>query len=135
MRPGPYWAKTGEAGSARGKKALVVGADIARYGVGTPGEPTQGAGAVALVVSSAPRLLALDAYTGTYAIVSHNRAFLDPIVTKVLEFVPGRVPRWYHGNMTYFLEKKAEERAAANAPAGRSVSGKSPSAQAPEDAG
>ncbi len=77
---------------------------------------------------------ALDAYTGTYAIVSHNRAFLDPIVTKVLEFVPGRVPRWYHGNMTYFLEKKAEERAAANAPVGRSVSGKSPSAQAPEDA-
>ena len=77
---------------------------------------------------------ALDAYTGTYAIVSHNRAFLDPIVTKVLEFVPGRVPRWYHGNMTYFLEKKAEERAAANAPTGRSVAGKSPGAQAPEEA-
>jgi len=58
------WVRSG---SARGKKALVVGADIARYGVGTPGEPTQGAGAVALVVSSAPRLLALDAYTGVHA--------------------------------------------------------------------
>jgi hydroxymethylglutaryl-CoA synthase len=56
------------AGSARGRKALVVCSDIARYGIGTPGEPTQGAGAVALVVSEAPRLVAIDAETvGTYS--------------------------------------------------------------------
>ena len=48
------------AGRARGKKALIVASDIARYGAGTPGEPTQGAGAVAMVVSETPRLLALD---------------------------------------------------------------------------
>ena len=41
-------------------KALVLGADIAKYGLNTPGEPTQGAGAVAMVISSNPRLLALD---------------------------------------------------------------------------
>ena len=44
-------------GSAAGRKALVVCADIARYGLRTPGEPTQGAGAVALLVSDAPRLV------------------------------------------------------------------------------
>ncbi len=47
-------------GRARGRKALVVASDIARYGVGTAGEPTQGAGAVAMVVADKPRLLALD---------------------------------------------------------------------------
>lgn len=48
------------AGRARGKKALIIASDIARYGPGTAGEPTQGAGAVAMVVSASPRLLALD---------------------------------------------------------------------------
>jgi hydroxymethylglutaryl-CoA synthase len=48
------------AGRARGKKALIVASDIARYGPNTAGEPTQGAGAVAMVVSAAPRLLAVD---------------------------------------------------------------------------
>ncbi|NBB92598.1 MAG: hydroxymethylglutaryl-CoA synthase [Gammaproteobacteria bacterium] len=48
------------AGRARGRKALIIASDIARYGVGTPGEPTQGAGAVAMVVSSKPRLFAFD---------------------------------------------------------------------------
>ncbi len=49
------------AGRAHGRKALVVCADIARYGLGTPGEPTQGAGAVALLVSDSPRVLAINA--------------------------------------------------------------------------
>ena len=44
-------------GRARGRKALVIASDIANYGLGTPGEPTQGAGAVAMVVSQQPRLL------------------------------------------------------------------------------
>ncbi len=45
------------AGRARGRKALIVAADIARYGLNAPGEPTQGAGAVAFVVGAQPRLL------------------------------------------------------------------------------
>ncbi|MDH3587913.1 MAG: hydroxymethylglutaryl-CoA synthase [Gammaproteobacteria bacterium] len=48
------------AGRARGRKALIIASDIARYGLNTPGEPTQGAGAVAMVVSERPRLLELD---------------------------------------------------------------------------
>ncbi|MGY8642979.1 MAG: ABC-F family ATP-binding cassette domain-containing protein [Verrucomicrobiales bacterium] len=52
---------------------------------------------------------ALAGYTGTYAIVSHNRAFLDPIVNKVLEFIPEKPLRTYIGNVSDYLEKKAEE--------------------------
>ncbi len=47
-------------GRARGRKALIIASDIARYGIDTPGEPTQGAGAVAMVVSENPRLFELD---------------------------------------------------------------------------
>ncbi|MDH5179496.1 MAG: hydroxymethylglutaryl-CoA synthase, partial [Gammaproteobacteria bacterium] len=35
----------------RGKKALVITTDIAKYGLNTAGEPTQGAGAVAFIIS------------------------------------------------------------------------------------
>lgn len=59
------WVRSG---SAKGKKALIICSDIARYGVGTPGEPTQGAGAVALLVSDKPKLLAFETgKTGAYA--------------------------------------------------------------------
>lgn len=39
---------------------LVIAADIARYGLDTPGEPTQGGGAVAMTVRVNPRILALE---------------------------------------------------------------------------
>ena len=48
--------------AAAGRKALVIATDIARYDLGSPGEPTQGAGAVALLVSRKPRLIALDPF-------------------------------------------------------------------------
>ena len=41
-------------------KVLVLGSDIARYGLATSGEATQGAGAVAMVISAEPHILALD---------------------------------------------------------------------------
>jgi hydroxymethylglutaryl-CoA synthase len=46
-------------GAARGQAALVVAADVALYAPEDPGEPTQGAGAVALVVDE-PRVAALE---------------------------------------------------------------------------
>lgn len=53
---------------------------------------------------------ALAAYRGTYLIVSHDRAFLDPIVDKVYELGPSGL-RAYPGNMTSYIEKiKAEGR-------------------------
>lgn len=47
-------------------KALILAADIARYDLASPGEPTQGAGAVALLVAAHPRVLALDPEAGFY---------------------------------------------------------------------
>lgn len=41
-------------------KVLVLGSDVARYGLATPGEATQGAGAVALLISKDPKLIALE---------------------------------------------------------------------------
>lgn len=46
-------------------KVLVLASDIARYGLATPGEVTQGAGAVAIVVSANPKILAIDQVSTT----------------------------------------------------------------------
>ena len=48
------------AGRGRGKKALIIASDVARYEVGSPGEPTQGAGAVAMLVSDTPTLFVFE---------------------------------------------------------------------------
>jgi hydroxymethylglutaryl-CoA synthase len=50
-----------------GKKALVLCSDIARYDLGSPGEPTQGCGAIAMLVSADPGILALDPEYGVHA--------------------------------------------------------------------
>lgn len=49
-----------------GKKALVIASDIARYELGSPGEATQGCGAVAMLIAVEPRLLAIDPEAGYY---------------------------------------------------------------------
>ena len=68
-------------GAARGKRALIICTDIARYALGSAGEPTQGAGAVALIVSEAPRLVALEhGVTGSYA--KDVNDFWRPLHTK-----------------------------------------------------
>ncbi len=54
---------------------------------------------------------ALSAYDGTFFIVSHDRAFLDPLVNKVLELSPGSV-KTYLGNVSEYLAKKKTERKA-----------------------
>ncbi len=51
---------------------------------------------------------ALAEFDGTYLIVSHDRAFLDPIVNKVLEFSHGGI-RTFLGNVSDYLTKKREE--------------------------
>ena len=38
-------------------KVLVIARDIAKYGINTPGEPSQGAGAIAMLISKDPRIL------------------------------------------------------------------------------
>ena len=51
------WIRAGE---DEDKYALVVVSDIAKYDLGSSGEVTQGAGAVAMLLNDAPRLLAFD---------------------------------------------------------------------------
>ena len=51
------------------KKVLLIASDIARYGLGTPGESSQGAGAVAMVLSANPRILAFES---EYGVVTEN---------------------------------------------------------------
>ena len=69
------------AGSARGRSALIVCSDIARYELGTAGEPTQGAGAVAMLVRERPRILDLDVgRTGSYS--RHVHDFWRPLDRK-----------------------------------------------------
>ena len=42
------------------EKVLVIASDTARYGLNSGGEPTQGAGAVAMIISQNPRILELN---------------------------------------------------------------------------
>lgn len=48
------------------EKVLVIAADVARYDLGSPGEATQGCGAVAMLVSNQPRVLAIEVGSGFY---------------------------------------------------------------------
>ncbi|MFD1851300.1 hydroxymethylglutaryl-CoA synthase [Oceanobacillus bengalensis] len=47
-------------------KVLVLGSDIARYGLHTGGESTQGAGAVALLISADPKIMVLEDQNSLY---------------------------------------------------------------------
>ncbi|HJF77726.1 MAG TPA: hydroxymethylglutaryl-CoA synthase [Brevibacterium linens] len=47
-----------------GQRVLVIASDVARYEIDTPGEPTQGAGAVAMLVSADPKLLEIEPVSG-----------------------------------------------------------------------
>ena len=61
------------AGSARGRSALIICTDIARYPIGSPGEPTQGAGAVAMLISERPRLVEITpGRSGSYSQDVHD---------------------------------------------------------------
>ncbi|MEM9242682.1 MAG: hydroxymethylglutaryl-CoA synthase [Pseudomonadota bacterium] len=48
------------------KNVLIIAADIARYGLCSSGEPSQGGGAVAMLISAQPRLLAIEPHYGLY---------------------------------------------------------------------
>ena len=48
------------------KKILVIASDNARYGLGSSGESSQGAGAVAFLLTSDPRIIAIEPEQGLY---------------------------------------------------------------------
>ncbi len=48
------------------QSVLVIAADVARYDLGSAAEPTQGCGAVAMIVKAQPRLLEIHPQVGNY---------------------------------------------------------------------
>ncbi len=48
------------------RKVLILMSDIARYGLNSAGEITQGAGAIAMVVSSQPKIMTIEPDSGYY---------------------------------------------------------------------
>lgn len=81
------------------KKVLLVASDIARYGLGTPGESSQGCGAVAMVLSANPRILAFEA---EYGVITENvMDFWRPNYSDIA-FVDGKYSSKLYLNM---LEK------------------------------
>lgn len=47
-------------------KVLILASDVAKYGLNTAGEPTQGAGAVAMLITAEPSILAIEKESGVY---------------------------------------------------------------------
>ncbi|MBY7649958.1 MAG: hydroxymethylglutaryl-CoA synthase [Candidatus Liberibacter europaeus] len=47
-------------------KILIIASDIARYDIGSSGEPTQGCGAIAMLISSNASILEVEKITGLY---------------------------------------------------------------------
>ncbi len=88
------WVKAGE-----GRVGIVVASDVAKYELGSTGEYTQGAGAVALLVREHPRLLALLPDVGVCSRGVHD--FFKPVrqvrrvdmVTEVLELLEAQRPQ------------------------------------------
>jgi hydroxymethylglutaryl-CoA synthase len=83
------------AGEDENRVALVVASDTARYELKSPAEPTQGAGAVAMIVSCAPRLVELEVgVSGAFAADVDD--FWRPIHDK-----EGIVPDGHYANDCY----------------------------------
>lgn len=58
------------------RKVLVIATDIAKYGLESAGEPTQGAGAVAMLISANPRIISID--FDSYTHTNHQFDFWRP---------------------------------------------------------
>lgn len=81
------------------KRVLLVASDVARYGLRTTGESSQGCGAVAMVLSTHPRILAFEPEYGV--ITEHVMDFWRPNYSDIA-FVDGKYSSKLYLNM---LEK------------------------------
>lgn len=63
------------------RKAIVIATDWAKYDLGSPGEYTQGAGAVAMLLTVNPRLMAIDDQMGVATQSEHD--FYKPLRLQV----------------------------------------------------
>ncbi|MGH9910080.1 MAG: hydroxymethylglutaryl-CoA synthase family protein, partial [Nitrososphaerales archaeon] len=60
-----------------GKAAIVVVSDVAKYDIGSSGEYTQGAGAVAMLIKENPRILAFDQKVAS-TVIKNEHDFFRP---------------------------------------------------------
>jgi hydroxymethylglutaryl-CoA synthase len=90
------WIRAGE---NNGKSAIVIVSDIAKYDIGSSGEYTQGAGAVAMLVKDNPRLLAFDQKVAS-TIIKNEYDFYRPI-GKETPLVNGN-----YSNLLYLIQVK-----------------------------
>ncbi|MGN6350226.1 MAG: hydroxymethylglutaryl-CoA synthase family protein [Candidatus Nitrosocosmicus sp.] len=94
------WIRAGENND---QSAIVIVSDIAKYDIGSAGEYTQGAGAVALLLKDKPRLLAFDEKV-TSTIIKNEYDFYRPF-GKVTPLVNG-----IYSNLLYLIQvRKALE--------------------------
>jgi hydroxymethylglutaryl-CoA synthase len=94
------WIRAGE---SEGKYAIVVVSDIAKYDMGSSGEYTQGAGAIAMLLSDNPRLLQFDPKV-TSTSIKNEYDFYRPF-GKETPIVHGQ-----YSNLLYLIQvKKAFE--------------------------
>src|ERR687894_725588 len=90
------WIRAGE---NDGKASIVVVSDIAKYDIGSTGEYTQGAGAVAMLIKENPRLLAFDPKVLS-TIIKNEYDFYRPI-GKETPLVNGN-----YSNLLYLIQVK-----------------------------
>jgi hydroxymethylglutaryl-CoA synthase len=74
----------------RGRQAIVVASDVATYARGSTGEPTQGAGAVAVLLEEAPALLVLDLDAAASTSAFRGVDFRKPVLRHFLARDGGR---------------------------------------------
>ena len=82
-----------------GKAAIVIVSDIAKYDIGSAGEYTQGAGAVAMLIKENPRLLAFDEKVAS-TIIRNEYDFYRPC-GKETALVNGN-----YSNLLYLIQVK-----------------------------
>lgn len=59
-------AALGQLTRSPGERVLVIATDVARYELDSPGEPTQGAAAVAMLICADPALVEIEGVTGVH---------------------------------------------------------------------
>ncbi|MGX7349880.1 hydroxymethylglutaryl-CoA synthase [Dolosicoccus paucivorans] len=89
------------------RKVLVITSDIARYGLNTPAEATQGAGAIALLVSANPRILAIHEESVAYT--TNDYDFWRPSYSDVA-LVDGKYSAWLYQDVFKTVMDEFESR-------------------------
>lgn len=85
------------------KKVLIIMSDIAKYGIDSPGEPTQGAGSISLLVSNNPNIAVINDYSE--AIYDDIYDFYRPI-NKEYPIVDGKLSIEIYKKMFFELIDK-----------------------------